>query len=314
MLIVGEVHTGLLRGREPLTDERARALVDVVAGEPVLISERPRSYVRSPARPVGVDCPLGAPGAARPVRGVGTALHHAALTDGHVVQGSAYTTIVAGQASRQPWSHYLARAGVVETVGRTRWDELADAFAQPQRDSSALDLGAIADRASAQVQHNAPPAGRSGSRLRLAHTTLRWVARPEPAAAGPPRFHLGLHGDELRVLRFSAPEPVTAERLAAVAEDIALHDWLLTRLVEIVRRSAIGVLARDESMQRLIPAVDHLLHLWLPGARGDRFSDELWQALESRAGFSRQWSLLANRIRDQFAAGTVSAMRAATPR
>ncbi|HEY0002623.1 MAG TPA: hypothetical protein VGB74_19380, partial [Actinoplanes sp.] len=105
-----------------------------------------------------------------------------------------------------------------------------------------------------------------------------------------------------------------AEQLAAVGEDVALHDWLLTTLIELVRRAAIGVLPRAEALQRLAPAVDYLLHLWLPGARGTPFADELWQALERRAGFSRQWALLANRVRDQFAAGATAAMYAATRR
>jgi hypothetical protein len=315
VLIVGEVHTGLLRGRDPLTGEDARVLVDLVAGEPVLVSERPRSYVRSPARPVGVDCALGVPAPARQVRGIGTAVQRAAITDGHVVQGSAHATIVAGAySSRQPWSHYLARPGVIETVGRTRWTELAEAFALPRRDPAALDLGAIADRASGQVQRSVPAAGQSGRRLRLARTRLRWVVETAPGVEEPSHIQFGLLGDEMRLLRFTAPDNASADRLAALCEDVALHDWLLTTLIEIVRRAAIGVLGRDEALKRLTPAVDHLLHLWLPGARGDHFSDELWRALERRAGFSRQWSLLAHRIRDQFAAGAAVGMYAATSR
>jgi len=303
MLIVGEVHTGLLRGPDPVTGDEARRLVDLMSGEPVLVSERPRSYVRSPDRPVGVDCPLGAPAPARQVRGIGTAVQRAAITDGHVVQGSAHTTVVrGGHGGRRPWSHYLARPGVIETIGRTPWSELADAFVQPVRDRAALDLGAIAGRAAGQVQRAVPPAARSRPRLRLARTRLRWVAQLEPDAAGPSGVRFSLHGDELRLLRFTAPESATAARLAAVCEDVALHDWLLTTLTEIIRRAAIGVLPRAEALRRLYPAVDHLLHLWLPGGNGNSFADDLWAVLERRGGFSGQWGLLSNRIRDQFAA------------
>jgi hypothetical protein len=311
VLIVGEVHTGLLRGPDPVTEDEARGLVDLVSGEPVLVSERPRSYVRSPDMPIGVDCPLGAPAPARQVRGIGTAVRRAAITDGHVVQGSAHTTVVSGgHGSRRPWSHYLARPGVIETVGRARWSELADAFARPVRDPAALDLGAIAGRATGQVQRTVPPGGQSRPRLRLARTRLRWVAQLEPGVTGPSSTRFSMHGDELRLLRFTAPESVTAARVAAVCEDVALHDWLLTTLTEIIRRAAIGVLPRAEALRRLYPAVDYLLHLWLPGGNGNAFADDLWAVLERRAGFSGQWGLLSNRIRDQFA--VMAAMSAVT--
>src|SRR5882724_281415 len=160
VLIVGEVDTGLLRGRDPSSTDDGRRLVDLVLGERVLVATRPRGYVRSPERPVGVDCPLGAPGAARQVRGIGTALQRAAITDREVVQGSAYATLVqAGQSARQPWSHYLARPGFIETVGRTRWAELADSLAAPERPPGALDLGAVARRATDDVQASARGGG-----------------------------------------------------------------------------------------------------------------------------------------------------------
>jgi len=130
VLIVGEVHTGLLRGRGPVTNDLAQRLVDLVKGDRVLVSERPMACVRSPARPVGVDCLLTAPGPSRQVRGVGTAIQRSSITGGHVVQGSVHTTVVRGEhGARQPWSHYLARPGVIETLGRARWPDLAAALA-----------------------------------------------------------------------------------------------------------------------------------------------------------------------------------------
>jgi hypothetical protein len=311
VLIVGEVHTGLLRGRDPVTGETARDLVDLVAGERVLISERPRSQVRSPARPVGVDCPLGEPGEARQVRGVGTVMQRATITDGHVVQGSSYATLVQADASaRRPWSHYLARPGVIETIGRTKWNKLADAFAVAERDRAALDLGGIADRAAGQVQRKVKQPG--DARLRAARTRLRWIVHVEPGRSDLSGIHFGLHDDELRLLRFTVGAAIPADRLAAVCADVALHDWLLTTVTDLVRRAAIGMIPREQALPRLEPAVDYLLHLWLPGAHAGQFAEELWQALERRAGFTRQWDLLANRVRDQFAAGAATAIYAAS--
>ena len=310
MLIAGEVHTGLLRGRNPLDADQAAALVDLVAGEPVLRAERPRAYVCSPQRPVGVDCPLGAPPPARQVRGIGTVLQHAAITDGHVLQGTAYATLTpAAGSARRPWSHYLTRPGVVETVGRHAGADLADALARPVRPSGALDLGAIAGRAATVVQSAMPDDGRSRERLRLPRTRLRFVVRDD---SGPPRFDT--HGDDLRILRISAGAGTDPWVLTTFAEDVALHDWLLTSVMRLVERSAIGSLPRDETLRRLEPAVDHLLHLWLPAGRGGETTAELWEALERRADLGRQWVLLRDRIRDQFAVGAVAALSTALRR
>jgi hypothetical protein len=296
VLIVGEVHTGLLRGRDPVAGDVARDLVDLVSGEPVLVSERPRFCVRSPVKPVGVDCPLVREGAGRPVRGIGTVVQRSAITDGHLLQGSAYVTIdKAARSARQPWSHYLARPGVVEAVGRTQWADLATSLAVIQPAGATLDLGGIAARAADRVQQSIRDAGRP--RLRAARTRLRWIV--EPGSTGSVVFTV--HGDDARVLRFPAPPDAPAARLAEVAEDVALHDWLLTALLEVMRKAAIGLLPREQAIERLLPAIDYLMHLWLPGARGDALSDRVWAALESRAGLSRHWDLLVNRIRDQLA-------------
>jgi hypothetical protein len=47
--------------------------------------------------------------------------------------------------------------------------------------------------------------------------------------------------------------------------------------------------------------VEHLLHLWMPGARVDRSLAPLWDVLEREPGFTRQWRTLVRRIRDQLA-------------
>jgi hypothetical protein len=304
VLIVGEVDTGLLRGRDPSSGDDGRRLVDLVAGERVLISTRPRGHVRSPERPVGVDCPLGAAGSSRRVRGIGTVLQRAAITDGQVVQGWAYATIVAeGTGARRPWSHYLARPGFIEASGRVRWDELADAFAAPRPDQAALDVGAIARRVTAEVQA-ATRSGRTVA-LRAARSQLRWVAQVRPAATDLVDVHLNVYDRRLRLLRFGTAQ-ATAGRIAAACADLALHDWLVTTLIESVRKASIGVESRAETLDRLRPAIDHLLHLWMPAAGGDDFAEQLWAVLDRRAGLSRQWDSLVHRIRDQVSVGVAT--------
>lgn len=327
MLIAGEVHTGLLRGPDPVTADQARRLVDLVVGEPVLVSERPIAYVRSPETPVGVDCGVGTGESTRQVRGVGTALQRAAITGGHVVQGSAYATFVRADGSaRQPWSYYLTRPGVIETLSRTRWEEVAAALAAPDRPGASLDLGAIAGRAADRVQRSM---SRSGPvRLRAPRTRLRWIAQVDDSGAGTTQVAFTVRSGDLRMLRLALPPALAAgeafaageslaagealaRELAVVCEDVAAHDWLLSALLEVVRKSAIGMIPRGEALARLLPAIDYLLHLWMPGARGDAITSEVWAALDRRPGFGRQWDTLVHRIRDQLSVGAVAGLAAA---
>jgi hypothetical protein len=102
-----------------------------------------------------------------------------------------------------------------------------------------------------------------------------------------------------------------AGRIAAACEDVALHDWLLSTLIESVRKSAIGRLPRGDTLRRLGPAIDRLLHLWMPAARADELTETMWAVLERRPGFSRQWTTLATRVRDQFAVMLAESLSAA---
>jgi len=60
MVILGEVHTGLLQTRSPLETGQAARLLELVPGESVLVSERPMPFVQSPRVLTGVDCDLSA--------------------------------------------------------------------------------------------------------------------------------------------------------------------------------------------------------------------------------------------------------------
>ena len=93
-------------------------------------------------------------------------------------------------------------------------------------------------------------------------------------------------------------------------EDLALHDWLLTTLLRMLERSRIGIDSRSDVVRALRPAVDHLLHLWMPAARGDEISAALWDRLERRPGLSRQWHASVDRIRDQIALSTIGLLEA----
>ncbi|WP_229897824.1 SCO2521 family protein [Streptomyces finlayi] len=302
VVVCGEVRTALLQTSLPLSQDQCARFLALRPDEPVRVSERPNVYAVSPDLLTGVDCRLPAASGSR-VRGVGTVRAHAALTGGRVIQASAhfqYTTSVSGQ--RLPWSHYLVRPGLVERLGRTTADDLTAGFLAPRAtEPGLLDPGSIAsrllDRARGhELLDGQPP-------LKSRRTRLRWAVRQVPPGAEP-SVHFTIVDTERRTLLLLLPGLMDAKAVASVppfCEELALHDWLLTTLIRVVERRALGSLSGPEVANRLGPAVSHLLHLWLPGARSGRELPELWNGVEQQPGFTRQWQTLVQRIRDQLA-------------
>jgi hypothetical protein len=302
MLVLGEVRTGLLQNSTALSKIDAAHLLDLVMGERVRVSERPIHHAASPERLVGVDCPLSSQSRAS-VRGVGTVLTRAAVTEGHVLQGSAYTRIRPGAGRRLPWAHYLGHPGLVETIGRSNDEDLARGFLGPARPPGALDLGAICDRAMDEVQRS-PRLDRRIT-LRTAPTSLRWAAAPDADPAGTLQFTVV--SPTLRTLRVA----VASERLEAavtLCEDLALHDWLLTTLLTMIDRHLTSAASDARNVGRLRPAIDHLLHLWMPAARVDEELLPVWERMERRPGFTRQWNACVSRIRDQVTVNAIAVL------
>jgi hypothetical protein len=310
MLILGEVHTGLLQHSTSLSPPLCRHILDLVHGEPIRQFERPIAYAVSPNLLAGVDCRLPTSSGAK-VRGVGTVVHRAALTGGHVLQGSAVVEVTKGSTgNRLPWPHYLARPGEIETIGGLDRRAVVQGFLSPKPsrpDGALLDLGAICGRLMDVVQ--ASPELDRKPPFRMARTRLRWVAivHDEAGATMEPAV-FSIENTQLRTLQLRC-EPDQVEAMAQLSEDLALHDWLLTTLLELVERSRIG--SRSEhTIDRLRPAIDHLLHLWMPAARTDAALAGLWDSLEQWPGFSRQWRVLVDRIRDQLALSTLTLLAA----
>jgi hypothetical protein len=310
MLILGEVHTGLLQNSTALPAPQCEGALGLFRGETVRRSERPIAHAVSPDLLAGVDCRLATGSGAR-VRGVGTVVHRATITGGHVLQGSAMVRLTGSEARhRLPWSHYLARPGRVETIGGSDWADLARGFVAAPGAAATLDLGAISSRVMHAVQ-SSPFVDRTPP-FRTARTRLQWVAVTTGGAAptGSPgdsgeRVAFSIESEQRRTLQLHCPAEQVAA-LAAFCEDLALHDWLLTTLLNMIERSRIGGDSRARTVGRLRPAIDHLLHLWMPAARAGQDLLELWEGLERRPGFSRQWQASVNRIRDQIAASTIA--------
>ncbi|MGW9023589.1 SCO2521 family protein [Streptomyces sp. NPDC055722] len=298
VLACGETRTGLLPSFQALDGRAAAQLLRLRADEHVRVSERPNLYALSPQVLTGVDCRLPTSNGAK-VRAVGTVAARAALTEGRVLQATAYFGAPAGGPdSRRPWGHYLVRPGIIEPFGKLP-EQATVAGVLGGAARGELDLGMIAEGLLAQLlrhpllDHKAP--------FKSRRTHLRWAARRAPAGEGPALERFTLAEDGLRTVELRLPEGTPPAAAAGLCEDLALHDWLLTTVVHMLDNSRLGAADGPSAVLALRPAVDHLLHLWMPRAHVDPALGHLWDVLEREPGFTRQWQTLVQRIRDQLA-------------
>lgn len=295
MLTLGEVHTGVIQHSGAVTGELADELLALVGGIAVRRGERPIAYAVSPDVLTGVDCPL--PGRGGRTRVVGTVASRVMITAGRVLQGSAFVRVEPATSGRRlPWVHYLARPGVAEAIGRLAPDQVSVDAA----DKDSLDLGAIATRTMDSVQGSTRLD--RGARLKAPRTVLRWIARTGPGDAG---LTFTVSDDLTRVVELRA-DGFCAPDVARFCEDLALHDWLLTTVVSLVELARVGVVPQARVVARLRPAIDHLLHVWMPAARVDPDLAEFWTFLDRYPGLTRQWQATVDRIRDQLALATIN--------
>ncbi|HTU72718.1 MAG TPA: SCO2521 family protein [Trebonia sp.] len=300
------MHTGLLLTSTAVPVDTAVELLAIVPGGSVRTRQRPIRYAWSPEVLTGVDC--AAPLAERrEVRIVGTPATRVSLTDGRIIQAGTHATFRQDPAGRRrPWSHYLAQPGVLEILGKAPAESLATGFLRGPSTAKDLDLGAVNVRALASVQRSehldhTPP-------FRSRRTRLRWSAETSDGEQGI-AFTLGADG--LRTVRLRAPEP-DPRALADFCADLALHDWLLSTLLDLVDRAVARARPAAELIGLLRPGIDHLVHAWMPAAHASRTLDRIWEELDLRSGFSLQWQKTVERIRDQLSAGLIEALRPLT--
>ncbi len=268
--------------------------------------QRPIRYAWSPEILTGVDC--SAPLAERrEVRIVGTPATQLSLTDGHIIQAGTHATFRHDKAGRRrPWAHYLAQPGTLEVLGKASEESLATGFLHGPETATALDLGAVSMRALDAIQRSErldrnPP-------FRSRRTRLRWSAEPSD---GEQQIIFTIGADGLRTVRLRAAE-LNPRAFADFCADLALHDWLLSTLLEIVDRAVARRRPAAELVGMLRPGIDHLVHAWMPAAHANRTLDTIWQELDLRAGFSLQWQKTVERIRDQLSVGLIEALQPVT--
>jgi hypothetical protein len=298
LLIVGEIRTCVLQNSGALPSTILTDVLGLLPGERVRVSERPMARALSPERMTGVDCPLPTGSGSR-CRGVGTVAARAVVTGGRLLQASVYARVERGAADhRLPWSHYLALPGVVQTTGRFDADDIAAGHLADPSPVSTLDLGAVGERLISTVQLSRRLDHLVS--LRTPRSRVRWVARIGAVPGGGTTAEFTLVDDVVRTLSVVSPDDDVAD-VVGFCEDLALHDWILSTVLRMVQRSGLGSASGAAAIDRLRPAIDQLLHLWMPGAHVSRSLLSLWESLESRPGFSRQWQAMVARIRDQIA-------------
>jgi hypothetical protein len=304
MLIVGEVRTGLLHNSVRLPRPTTVELLGIKPGRRVRVTNRPVNRSVSPDGLVCVDCRVPTAPLTK-ARGIGTVLSHAVVTGGLVLQSSARTRLdVVENRDRQPWSHYAARRGVVEVIGKADLPQLAAGYRLEKPDSTTLDLGAISQHLVSVVQMRPQLDRRTAMRSRPTRT--RWTAVVDDRAGPSVRLHVD--SEELRTIELTLPTTVLryAERFC---EDLALHDWLLTAMDSVVDHAEKDIINGVDPMGVLGAAVDRLVRLWMPGAHVHPDLRVLWDQLESQPGFSRQWTTQVAWVRDHIALSTLEELK-----
>lgn len=302
-LTAGEVYTCLLMTSAAVTVDTAAELLAIAPGGSVRTRQRPVRYAWSPEVLTGVDCAAPLAGR-REVRIVGPVATRVSLTEGRIVQAGTHATFHRDSAGRRrPWSHYLAQPGVLEILGKASEESLAAGFLRGPSATGHLDLGAVNVRAITSVQRS----GHLDHALpfRSRPTRLRWSAE---TSDGERDIAFTLGADGLRTVRLRAPEP-DPRALADFCADLALHDWLLSTLVDLVDRALARSRPPAELIRMLRPGIDHLVHAWMPATHASRALDRVWQELDLRSGFSLQWQKNVDRIRDQLSAGLLEALQ-----
>ncbi|MFD0363731.1 SCO2521 family protein [Nocardia sp. GCM10030253] len=310
LIVLGEVRTCLVPASGALSRVEVRNLLALKSGRPVRSWERPISMAISPTMLVGVDCLLATESGAR-AQSRGTVATNAVVVGGRVLQSSVRTAVVrAAQPQREKWEHYLRRGGVTEVINKISsgiGTDLANGFLNKPTGPDTLDLGSISERLLAKVRLDRGLDQRSP--LLVGSTRLRWTARLGEVAA--PHVEFRLEDDEIRTVRITVGELEDLAVAQQFCADLAIHDWLLTAVVNAVEEADRYDTARQESARVLAAVLEHLAHLWMPGAHTPTRFLGLWEQLEVRPGFTRDWDSRVGQLRNRLSVATLAALREA---
>jgi hypothetical protein len=236
--------------------------------------------------------------------GTGTVASHAVVTEGLVLQASARTHLVRSTTShRRAWSHYLSRHGIIEVISKADTTQLALGHRVGAVTGTELNLGAISEHLLGMVQMRSQLNYQAIIRSRT--TRMRWSAMASDQDELTVRLHVD--NDMLRTVEMTVPVSQLSFT-EQFCEDLALHDWLITVLGDVLEQTDRDTAAGVDPIKILTPIADQLVHLWMPGGHVNPVLRPLWETLENRPGFSTQWNAQVARIRDKIALRTLEAV------
>lgn len=310
LIALGEVRTCLVPASAALNRVEARELLALVPGRRVLWRERPGALAVSPTTPIGVDCNL--PTASNSTAQiVGTVASNAVVFGGRVLQSSARTHVVrAAERRRQTWSHYLNRVGVTELISKigdraTASEDFAKGYLAGKATEMTLDMASISERMLAKIR--AHPSLDQRPPVHTVTTRLRWTATVGGTVG--PTVTMRLEDATVRTVRVIVRNVEDLAAAQRFCEDLAAHDWLLTVTGDAIEEADRFPSSSREQLEIVAPVLEHLAHLWMPGAQTPAELRALWKELQSEPGFSRQWSTRVGQLRDRIAVATLDALR-----
>ncbi|MBW8802627.1 MAG: hypothetical protein JF587_02020 [Catenulisporales bacterium] len=294
-LALGEVRTCLIQNQGALSTPASVALMQLIPGSPVSKVERPVRRVISPEQVTGIDCRLNI---AREGRGraIGTVLSHAVVTNGRVLQGSAHVALTPAEApERREWRHYLRCPGVVEVVGSPNPNNILDGFLTDSTPARGVDLASISDRVIEDVQGSSKLDHRTP--LRAGTGVVRWAATLAPDTV-PTVGIVKSDVSNVHTIRLRG-RPDDLPMLIRFCEEFALHEWLLTTVMDvIVARAEVDIERDRDPLESLLFALDQLAPLWMPPTYLSERMKVLWDGLEDRTHYTTLFKQQVTRVRD----------------
>ncbi|MEV0251208.1 SCO2521 family protein [Nocardia sp. NPDC050712] len=313
LVVLGEIRTCLLPHSSTLDGQATDELLALVPGATVRRRERPGPLAFSPRRAVGVDCHL-AWGSTTSARVVGTVASTAVLVGGRLSQMSVHTIVVrAPQKKRRPWAHYIGQVGVTELIGTLPDPAIADEelvagyLAAQGPAKTTLDLSSICARQLAGLRE-APQLDQQPP-LQAPTTRLRWTAQIGGSAG--PAVSFRLDGELTRTANVIVRVPAEIPDALRFCQDVAVHDWLLT-VIDAKVRAADGI-SDGRQVAVLAPVLEHLAHLWMPGAQVPGTMRSPWRDLQAEASFSKQWTTRVEQVQRRIEVATYYAARGGNP-